>query len=439
MRNQTDQKGATWMRVLPIIAMALGLLTFSLACFGCASSDQSSSSASSSSAREESDGDLIYENMDLVYDGEPMSVFAANSAAFELSGDENACYSPASYYIALAMVAAGADGDAQQQLFAALGAQSTEELDDYCRAQLDEITSTSEETTIDISNSLWSNVGYTFLTEYQEAVEEYFDAGAFDVEFGTQQTNDMITQWISEETRGLLEPVITTDESDVATLINTLYFKDQWMEAFTEGATEPDVFHAADGDVQADFMHNTTDYGTYIEGDGFTAAQMPFSGGSTCTFFLPDAGTDLSELLGTPQDIANLLAAEPNSDAQISWSVPKFEISSTFGDLIDCARELGVTDIFDPTSEDMFKNMIVADNAADLDFYINDAIQETTISLDELGVEAAAYTMLTVKATSLAPEPTETVEFVLDRPFAYVITAPNNVPLFIGVVANPSA
>ena len=439
MRNQTDQRGATWKKALPIIAMTLGLLTFSLACFGCASSDQSSSSASSSSAQEESDGDLIYENMDLVYDGEPMSVFAANSAAFELSGDENACYSPASYYIALAMVAAGADGDAQQQLFAALGAQSTEELDDYCRAQLDEITSTSEETTIDISNSLWSNVGYTFLTEYQEAVEEYFDAGAFDVEFGTQQTNDMITQWISEETRGLLEPVITTDESDVATLINTLYFKDQWMEAFTEGATEPDVFHAADGDVQADFMHNTTDYGTYIEGDGFTAAQMPFSGGSTCTFFLPDAGTDLSELLETPQDIANLLAAEPNSDAQISWSVPKFEISSTFGDLIDCARELGVTDIFDPTSQDMFKNMIVADNAADLDFYINDAIQETTISLDELGVEAAAYTMLTVKATSLAPEPTETVEFVLDRPFAYVITAPNNVPLFIGVVANPSA
>lgn len=211
------------------------------------------------------------------------------------------------------------------------------------------------------------------------------------------------------------------------------------MEPFTEGATATEVFHAEDGDVTADFMHVTTDFGTYIEGEGFTAAQMPFSGGSMCTFILPDASTDLSKLLESPKSIGALLEARPNSDAQIQWSVPKFEISSTLGNLVDCAAHLGVTDIFDPTHENMFRNMIVADTKADMNFYVNDAIQETTISLDEFGVEAAAYTMLTVKATSLAPEPTEVVEFVLDRPFAYIITAPNNAPLFLGVVANPSA
>ena len=258
------------------------------------------------------------------------------------------------------------------------------------------------------------------------------------MEFGTQQTDAMITKWISDETRGLLEPQITTSKGDVATLINTIYFKDQWMQAFTEGATASDVFHADSGDVNADFMHVTTDYGTYIVGDDFTAAQMPFSGGSNCTFFLPNAGVELSQLVESPEALAALISAQPNSDAQIQWSVPKFETSSTFGDLVDCAEALGITDIFDPTGEDMFRNMIVAETAADMNFYVNDAIQETTISLDEFGVEAAAYTMLTVKATSLAPEPTEVVEFVLDRPFAYIITAPDNTPLFIGVVANPA-
>lgn len=435
--HKRTMKGSS-LKWLGLTAIVAALIAACLACGGCTASGQSSSAASSSSAEAEANDGRVTA-FELVTDGDPMTVFAANSAAFELTGDENICYSPASYYIALAMVAAGADGEAQQQLFDALGMQSTEMLDTYCQAQLEEIANTSEESTIDVSNSLWSNVGYTFQTEYQEAVEKYFDAGAFDVEFGTQQTDNMIRQWISDETRGLLEPQITTDANMVATLINTIYFKDQWMEAFTEGATETDVFHGESGDVQADFMHTTTDYGTYIEGDGFTAAQMPFAGGSNCTFFLPDADTELSQLLESPQAIADLLLAEPNSDAEIRWSVPKFDMSSSLKNLIECAEALGVVDIFDPAGGDMFRNMIVAETAADMQFYIDDAIQETTISLDEFGVEAAAYTMLAVKATALAPEPTEVVEFTLDRPFAYAITAPNGVPLFIGVVANPTA
>lgn len=437
MRKQATSKGRS-LKWLALSLVAAGVFALGLACVGCTTAQQASSSASSSSAQEESDGARLTA-FDLVTDGDPMTVFAANSAAYELTGEENICYSPASYYIALAMVAAGADGNAQQQLFDALGVDSTDMLDTYCKAQLDEIANTGDESTIDISNSLWSNLGYTFQAEYQQAVEDYFGAGAFDVEFGTQQTDDMIKSWISEETRGLLEPNITTDESMVATLINTIYFKDQWMEAFTEGATETEVFHAERGDVQTDFMHNTTDYGTYIEGDGFTAAQMPFAGGSNCTFFLPDPGTDLSQLLESPQTIADLLLAEPNSDAQIMWSVPKFNMSSSLKDLIECAEALGVTDIFDPAGGDMFRNMIVAETAEDMRFYIDDAIQETTISLDEFGVEAAAYTMLAVKTTALAPEPAEVVEFTLDRPFAYVVTAPNGVPLFIGTVTNPAA
>lgn len=420
-----------------LLALAGAAACACLALAGCSQAAQGPSASSGSSQSPDASGQV--EESNLVSEGGPIGSFAANSAAIELSGDKNACYSPASFYMALAMVAAGADGEAQQQMFDALGVQSTEELDEYCKEQLREIAVTDETSTIEVANSLWSNVGYTFQAEYQDAVEEYFDAGAFDVEFGTQQTNDMIREWISDETRGLLEPDISTDADMVAMLINTIYFNDNWIEPFAEGETAPDAFHAEGGDVQAQFMHNTTDYGGYIEGDGFTAAQLPFAGGSTCTFYLPDEGTSASELVETPESVEKLLSATPNSQAQISWSVPKFSTASSFDDLVECAKELGMTDVFDPAKGDMFRNMIVADNNSDMGFYISDAIQETRIDMNELGVEAAAYTAMTMRATSLAPGAQEVVEFVLDRPFVYSITASNGAPLFIGVVANPAA
>lgn len=420
-----------------LMALAGAVAFACLAVAGCSQTAQGPSAASDSSQSSDASGQV--EESNLAKRGDPIASFAANSAAIELSGDENACYSPASFYIALAMVAAGADGEAQQQMFDALAVQSTEELDEYCQDQLREIAVTDETGTIEVANSLWSNVGYTFQAEYKEAVEEHFDAGAFDVEFGTRQTDDMIRDWISEETRGLLEPDIGTDAAMVAMLVNTIYFNDNWIEPFAEGETAPDTFHAEAGDVQAQFMHNTTDYGGFIEAEGFTAAQLPFAGGSTCTFYLPDEGTSVSELVKTPDSVEKLLAATPNSQAQISWSVPRFATSSSFDDLVECAKELGMTDVFDPAKGDMFRNMIVADNGSDMGFYVSDAIQETRIDLNELGVEAAAYTAMTVRATSLAPESAEVVEFVLDRPFVYSITASNGAPLFIGVVANPAA
>ena len=431
------RKAAGRPRLLAILHAAVAVAVAGLAIAGCsqgAPGDQAAGQGSSDAASTDQ-----AQVTNTVSGDDPMTSFAANSAAIELTGDENACYSPASFYIALAMVAAGADGEAQQQMFDTLGVQGTEALDEYCRKQLDEIGYTDETGTIDISNSLWSNVGYTFQTEYQSAVEEYFDAGAFDIQFGTQQTNDTIKAWISEETRGLLEPDVSTDASMVAMLINTIYFKDNWIEPFTEGETTPDVFHAEDGDVEAQFMHNTTDYVGYIEGDGFTAAQLPFAGGSTCTFFLPNEGTTVAEMLSGPQAVADLLSAQPNSQAQISWAVPRFTASSSFDDLVACAQQLGITDIFDPAKGDMFRSMIVAESSEDMRFYVSDALQETQIELNEFGVEAAAYTAMTVRATSLTPESVEVVDFVLNRPFAYAITASNGAPLFIGVVANPAA
>ena len=57
------------------------------------------------------------------------------------------------------------------------------------------------------------------------------------------------------------------------------------------------------------------------------------------------------------------------------------------------------------------------------------------MAIDEEGVTAAAYTVM---ATAEAGEPPEEeVDFILDRPFIFVITNPDGLPLFAGIVNEP--
>ena len=53
--------------------------------------------------------------------------------------------------------------------------------------------------------------------------------------------------------------------------------------------------------------------------------------------------------------------------------------------------------------------------------------------IDEEGCTAAAFTAITSDG-SAAPE--NIIDFKLDRPFIFVITADNSTPLFVGIVNN---
>ena len=54
------------------------------------------------------------------------------------------------------------------------------------------------------------------------------------------------------------------------------------------------------------------------------------------------------------------------------------------------------------------------------------------MKVDEKGVEAAAYTVMMAAGSAMPPD--EEVDFVLNRPFLFVITSSHRLPLFAGVV-----
>jgi serine protease inhibitor len=55
--------------------------------------------------------------------------------------------------------------------------------------------------------------------------------------------------------------------------------------------------------------------------------------------------------------------------------------------------------------------------------------------IDEEGCTAAAYTVMLAAGAARPPE--EKVDFVLDRPFLFVINGQDGQPLFVGIVNQP--
>ena len=129
------------------------------------------------------------------------------------------------------------------------------------------------------------------------------------------------------------------------------------------------------------------------------------------------------------------LALNPGEWADSSYiiinrSIPKFDISSGI-DLAGGLKALGVTDVFDAETSD-FSPMSDMEGV-----FVSSASHNARVAIDEEGVTAAAFTELAMAGAGAPPE--EEVDFVLDRPFIFVITTPNNLPLFVGVVNNPAA
>ena len=134
---------------------------------------------------------------------------------------------------------------------------------------------------------------------------------------------------------------------------------------------------------------------------------------------VPDPGTVERESVGHKPMFVNL-------------TVPKFDVSSDL-DLREGLWAMGVRDVFDWEVSD-FSPM-----TADVDeVYLTQATQASRVTVDEEGCTAAAYVQFGLAAGAAAP-PDDEIDFTLDRPFLFVITGNDGLPLFVGIVNRPAA
>ena len=367
-----------------------------------------------------------------------LDVFFAKSIRQFLSGaeaGENRVYSPLNVYMALAMLSELTGGESRSQILSLLGSDSIESL----RTQASEIWNANYlddgATKSILASSLWLNEDVSFVQSTLDRVAETYYASSYQGEMGSEEFNKALQSWLSAQTGGLLDEQIGGVELDAETILalaTTVYFRAKWRSEFLESFTEPDVFHAAGGDVTAEFMHQGGS-DAYYWGEKFSAVAKSLESDGSMLFLLPDEGVTPEDLLTDGEAMEFLLSGgrdwEKYKHLTVNKSIPKFDVSSDLN-LIPGLMALGVTDVFDMMLSD-FTPM-----TRDWDYvYVSKAEHAARAAIDEEGVVAAAYTVMGANGAAMPPE--EEIDFILDRPFLFAITGAGGLPLFAGIVNTP--
>lgn len=362
--------------------------------------------------------------------------FAATIAEFLAdSENQNLVYSPLNVYMALAMLAETTEGESRAQILSLLGADSIEALRTQAHAVWNANYSDDGAVTSILASSLWLNESVSFRKETLDTLAKTYYASSYLGNMGDAAFADAMRAWINAQTGGLLKEYVSDIEltpNTVMALITTIYFQAKWADEFNESRTEERTFHAASGDVPCDFMHSTDVYGSYFWGEKFGASRIRLEHSGAMWFLLPDEGVTIEELLRDGQALDFMCANgdwENQKTLRINFAVPKFDVKSRI-DLTAGLQSLGVTDCFDAKTAD-FSPLVTKEQP----IWLGKAEHGARVSIDEEGVTAAAYTVMMMAGAAMPPE--DEMDFTLDRPFLFVITGTDGLPLFVGAVNQP--
>ena len=287
-----------------------------------------------------------------------------------------------------------------------------------------------------IANSLWGREGVPFYEDFLERCRGYYDAEVTSLDFGDPDAPGIINGWVREATREKIRKVVSAIPSQtILYLINAIYFKGTWQTEFDEAKTRDRPFMLLGGTQKNHpTMHQTGEY-EYLEGEGFQAVSLPYGENDRMSMyiFLPDRDSSLGAFLGSLDLNAwegwmtrfQMTEVEP-------LALPRFKIEYEVS-LKTALSDMGMSIAFDPVQAD-FSGMLPTSPPA-FNVYINTALHKTFVEVNEEGTEAAAVTVIAPGATSLPPPK---VEFVVDRPFFFVIRDnTTGTILFMGVVVEP--
>jgi serpin B len=373
-----------------------------------------------------------------VPDADRRALVSGNTAfALELyqsvrKADENLLLAPYSISTALAMTYAGARSATETQMAGALHFDLPQARLHAAMNQLD-LELDSRAVRLDTVNQAFAQQGYEFLGSFLDVLATDYGAGMMLVDFAThtEGARTTINGWVSDQTQSKIPELVppnVLDFNTVLVLANAIYFKAEWLNAFDPAKTEQGAFTKADGSaVDVPMMHEEIDLG-YAEGDGWQAVEVPYSGKElTMLAILPAVGSDGFDLELDADGLTAIVGAL--SQQKVALAMPRLQFACPTN-LKDPLTALGMTDAFDASKAD-FSGM---DGTQML--YIEAALHQATIEVNEQGTEASGSTAVVVGTRGVAPSP-KTVS--LDRPFVALIRdVATGTVLFIGRVADPS-
>ena len=347
---------------------------------------------------------------------------------------DNRVWSPVNGFIALAMLAEITEGESRQQILDALNAPDLDTLRSRVEALWEDVYFRHEDgyEVCYLANSLWLDKGLTYRQEAMDALAHYHYASVFQTDLQEDRAGRALQTWLNNNTGGLLKDYTKNagfGPEAVLTLASTVYLQGKWSDEFDSAKNTRDIFHAPGGDRSVTFMNKKGFQMNYYWGDSFGAVHLGLKNGTKMWFFLPDEGKTVDDILREGEYLEYLGGSTENSKyMKVNLSVPSFDISSGT-DLTEMFQAMGITDVFQLGKANF--SAITSDTPV----FLSGANQAARVIVDEQGVKAAAY--LEFPGAGSAMPPQEIIDFILDRPFLFVIATYEGVPLFTGVVNEP--
>jgi serpin B len=362
----------------------------------------------------------------------------------ELKEEEegNFFYSPYSISSALAMTYGGARGNTEREMAQTLSFTLPQDRFHPAFNALDQKLSqrtnpvdigpiTVEGVQLEIANSLWGQIGYSFLPEYLDLLALNYGAEMRMLDFvdRADAARRAINRWVEDATEGTIKDIVPDGILNARTrlvLVNAIYFNAKWEDPFSKSDTRRESFNLLDGSTVMVPMMSQDEVYRYWKGSSLQVFEMPYLGRELAMgILLPDSGKfyDVEKSLNSGQ--INGIIGNLESE-YLDLTMPKFEFESEFA-LRETLSRMGMRDAFENAD---FSGM---DGTRDL--VLNDALHKSFVAVDERGTEASAASSVFADIIS---NPMYPLELTVDRPFVFWIRdIPTGTFLFIGRVLNP--
>ena len=373
---------------------------------------------------------------------------AANLFALDLYGQireskGNICISPYSLSSALNMVACGAAGTTANQMYQALHwtdspgdlPAASARLSSSMQQQTGDPTQSQNQ--ISIANALFGQQGFPFRKDFLDLLNNQYNATLQQVDFAgaPAKASDQVNQWAANKTNDRIKQALDPGQINGGTrliLVDAVYFKANWEDAFSKSATESKPFTTENSEPIAVPMMQQTHSFNYVSDDTLQIAALPYMGNFEMDIILPRSkdGITAVEKSLTADRLNGLF--EKLAPQLLDLSLPKFKMDGKY-ELRNNLQQLGMKDAFDSQTAN-FSGITSSDK-----LNIDNVFQKTFISLDEDGTEAAAVTGITMRSMAMrARTVPEKVIFMADHPFLFIIRhRPTGTILFMGRMTNP--
>ena len=341
----------------------------------------------------------------------------------------------------LSLAAASSAGETKEELLSALGVTEEalgEGISVLWRSLNRELGKTGD---ITLSNGIWLDKSTPFVEETLDLLAEDYYCNSYSADFAgdNEAANRALSQYIKDETNGLIDADLALSPETVFALVNTLYLKDTWNEYGDDIArTEERTFMQGNGEeVLRRLLQGDYSMGRAYKGENYTSYHTSTMHGFRITFLVPQDGATLSEVM-TAQHIAEVSAREDwnatDEENRIHYYTrclfPEFEGGYESDVSPVLKEEFGVEKLFDRKQSDL--SALTGKTSG---VYCTEAQHIATLKVDKKGIEGAAVFVIP-GAGEAGPDEYETVyeDFLVDRAFGFVLADSYGTTLFAGVI-----